>query len=82
MTILAIGMKSFVRNVAFVALLVITVAGMRLPTAEAQQAADVSSHPWIGEAAPDFTLEKIGGGELKLKDLKGKYVVIHFGASW
>lgn len=50
--------------------------------ARAQYSGDVSEHPWIGKAAPDFELEKVGGGKMKLKDLEGKYVVIHFGASW
>jgi len=43
---------------------------------------DVSSHPMIGEPAPGFNLEKVGGGKLSLEDLKGKYIVLHFGASW
>ncbi len=35
-----------------------------------------------GSAAPDFTAEKWGGGELKLSDYKGKIVVLDFWATW
>ena len=42
----------------------------------------VASHPMIGEAAPAFDLDKVSGGSLSLESLKGRYVVLHFGASW
>jgi len=32
----------------------------------------------IGDKAPDFTLPKSGGGEVSLKDYKGKYLVLYF----
>lgn len=32
----------------------------------------------IGNEAPDFTLPKDGGGEIRLSDLKGKKVVVYF----
>ena len=48
----------------------------------AQDPGDVSSHPWIDSPAPAFDLEQAGGGRLTLSDLKGKYIVLHFGASW
>jgi thiol-disulfide isomerase/thioredoxin len=35
-----------------------------------------------GTAAPDFTVQKWGGGELKLSDYKGKVVVLDFWATW
>lgn len=38
--------------------------------------------PRVGFAAPDFTLELLGGGELSLSGLQGKAVVINLWASW
>lgn len=39
--------------------------------------------PLIGEAAPDFTLEKLDGtGTVGLADLEGEIVVVNFFASW
>jgi peroxiredoxin len=35
-----------------------------------------------GETAPAFTLNKINGGQLSLSDLRGKYVLLDFWASW
>lgn len=32
--------------------------------------------------APDFTIENLSGGEVKLSDYKGKPVVLNFWASW
>jgi len=36
----------------------------------------------IGEEAPAFVLEEVGGDTLSLDSLKGRYVILHFGASW
>ncbi len=36
----------------------------------------------LGKAAPDFTLEKLGGAQFKLSDCKGKIVVLDFWATW
>jgi peroxiredoxin len=38
--------------------------------------------PWIGEPAPAFSLSTLGAKKLSLADLKGKLVVLHFGAGW
>jgi hypothetical protein len=36
----------------------------------------------IGEVAPDFNLEDLHGNMVKLSDLLGSFIVIHFAASW
>jgi hypothetical protein len=33
-----------------------------------------------GELAPDFELPKVGGGTLRLSDLRDKPVLLHFGS--
>jgi cytochrome oxidase Cu insertion factor (SCO1/SenC/PrrC family) len=38
--------------------------------------------PWIGNAAPPFSLSTLDAKKLSLQDLKGKLVVLHFGAGW
>jgi hypothetical protein len=38
--------------------------------------------PWIGNPAPSFSLSTLDGKKLALSDLKGKLVVLHFGAGW
>jgi peroxiredoxin len=38
--------------------------------------------PMIGEPAPEFALPSATGETVSLADLRGKYVVIHFGTSW
>ena len=43
---------------------------------------DVAQQPMIGDAAPTFALETSAGDTLALEELQGKYLVIHFGASW
>lgn len=35
-----------------------------------------------GEVAPDFLAEQLGGGTLRLSDLRGKLVVVDFWATW
>lgn len=38
--------------------------------------------PAEGKLAPDFLLETLDGGELRLSDLRGKGVVVNFWATW
>ena len=40
--------------------------------------------PIVGKStpAPDFTLEKLDGGSIKLSDLRGKAVLLNFWATW
>jgi len=33
-----------------------------------------------GEMAPDFELPRVGGGSLRLSELRGKPVILHFGS--
>ncbi len=33
-----------------------------------------------GEIAPDFELPRVGGGTLRLSDLRGKPTILHFGS--
>ncbi len=33
-----------------------------------------------GELAPDFKLPQIGGGSLRLSDLRGRPTILHFGS--
>lgn len=42
----------------------------------------VDSQPWIGKAAPEFKLETIAGDALGLSDMRGRWLVVHFGTSW
>lgn len=39
-------------------------------------------HPMIGEEAPAFELPTLDGETLSSSDLRGGYVVLHFGAGW
>jgi thiol-disulfide isomerase/thioredoxin len=38
--------------------------------------------PLLNNAAPDFTLETLGGREVQLSQFKGKPVMINFWATW
>ena len=51
-----------------------------LPAALAPAGAEVN--PKKGDLAPDFLLETLEGGELRLSDLRGQAVVLNFWATW
>lgn len=36
----------------------------------------------LGQPAPAFTLERLGGGKLSSKDLPGRVVLVDFWATW
>jgi peroxiredoxin len=38
--------------------------------------------PQAGFTAPDFTLDKLGGGTVSLSDLQGQAVLVNFWATW
>lgn len=42
----------------------------------------VIGQPASGEPAPDFTVKDEQGREVRLSDLKGKVVLVHFWATW
>lgn len=41
-----------------------------------------ADQPMLGQPAPPFRLKDLDGKTLSLADLRGKLVVLHFGASW
>lgn len=41
-----------------------------------------ASHATAGYEAPDFELETVDGGSVRLKDLRGKKVLVNFWATW
>lgn len=72
-------MKQFYR--ALLPLLCTALLTLAMSPAWAQKV-DVSEHPMIGEKAPPFELSTVAGDTVTLEGLKGKFVVLHFGASW
>ena len=46
------------------------------------RAAEPARQPMLGEPAPAFSLADLQGKTLSLADLRGRLVVLHFGASW
>lgn len=44
--------------------------------------ADPAKQPMVGQQAPAFSLPTLEGKTLRLADLRGKIVVLHFGAGW
>lgn len=50
--------------------------------AVAARAAEPARQPMLGEPAPAFSLADLQGKTQSLADLRGRLVVLHFGASW
>jgi len=53
----------------------------RLPAVATTNGAPPPS-PREGFSAPDFTLDLLGGGQVRLADLRGKVVMVNFWATW
>ncbi len=62
------------------AVLWVALAGTGCEPLEAVPAPKVSAE--AAESAPDFTLERLGGGEMSLASLRGKPVIVDFWATW
>jgi len=39
-------------------------------------------HPMMGQEAPAFSLPALAGDNVSSSDLRGKFIVLHFGAGW
>ncbi len=49
---------------------------------EPKQPASSTSKPGVGSMAPDFTMNDVDDKPFSLSELKGKYVLVDFWASW
>ncbi|MFN2384472.1 MAG: peroxiredoxin family protein [Gemmatimonadota bacterium] len=45
-------------------------------------AADVTVGTRVGERSSDWTLPRLDGGELSLRELRGKQALLYFWGSW
>jgi len=41
-----------------------------------------ANQPMVGKQAPDFSLKDLNGNTVRLSDLEGNFVIMHFAASW
>jgi thiol-disulfide isomerase/thioredoxin len=57
-------------------------AGNQQGIEENHTGADLPGSAALGRAAPDFELETFGGENVRLRDLRGKIVLINFWATW
>ena len=60
------------RTLAVISFLFVSAQGIAQPPAS----------PLLDEKAPTFDLPALTGGRVDLEDLRGKIVVLHFGAGW
>ena len=58
------------------------IAASRVPAEQVMLRSQRPPSPQAGFAAPDFTLETLGGQSLRLADLRGQVVLINFWATW
>lgn len=56
--------------------------GILLWAAAALLTAGELKQPMIGESAPPVRLQTLDGKTLDFSDLRGKFVVLHFGTGW
>src|SRR5688572_9856832 len=66
------SMKSILKSVLLLAATVILTTAVRAQEVQ----------PMLGQMAPPFTLNALDGQTYSLKKIKGKYLVIHFAATW
>jgi peroxiredoxin len=64
-------MKTLLKSLLFISAVIASMAG------RAQEV-----QPMLGQTAPTFTLMALNGNTYSLEQLKGKYIVIHFAATW
>ena len=57
-------------------------AYVNMQAAQSQTQAQPTSKPVVGDMAPDFTMNDVDDKPFSLSQLKGKYVLIDFWASW
>jgi hypothetical protein len=55
---------------------------MKLGPALALALAALAAPSLLGRAAPSFRLNDLEGRAVSLEGLRGRFVVLHFGASW
>ena len=55
---------------------------LRSSVAASATTGGLTPSPRVGFAAPDFTLELLGGGQVSLSELRGKPVIVNLWASW
>jgi len=69
------------RSIPFILLLLLLLAF--LLKLAANQSGDIfPKTPMIGKTAPDFSLPTLSGKTVKLRDLRGKIILVNFFASW